>query len=126
MKRIVVALLAGMLLVPSLGWAIEVAESALARKVEQRQPVDVMTEVPADIGRLYCFTRLVGADSETRVVHVWSWEGREMARVELPVRSNNWRTWSSKRILPEWSGAWTISILDAEGNLLKEIAFQVR
>ncbi len=126
MKRIVVALLAGMLLVPSLGWAIEVAESALARKVEQRQPVDVMTEVPADIGRLYCFTRLVGADSETRVVHVWSWEGREMARVELPVRSSNWRTWSSKRILPEWSGAWTISILDAEGNLLKEIAFQVR
>ncbi|RME32350.1 MAG: DUF2914 domain-containing protein, partial [Deltaproteobacteria bacterium] len=85
---------------PAFAWALEVEELSLARGIEQRQPVDTLEVVPADVGRLYCFSRVTGARDDTRIAHVWYWQDREMARVDLPVRSSNWRTWSSKRILP--------------------------
>jgi len=104
---------------------MEVEELSLARGIEQRQPVDVLEVVPADIGRLYCFTRVTGAQEDTRIAHVWYWQEREMARVELPVRSGNWRTWSSKRILPEWTGDWRLVVEDASGQPLAEMSFRV-
>ncbi|RMH43608.1 MAG: DUF2914 domain-containing protein, partial [Gammaproteobacteria bacterium] len=57
--------------------------------------------------------------------HVWYWQDREMARVDLPVRSSNWRTWSSKRILPEWTGPWRVVVEDAAGKVVAEKVFRV-
>ena len=48
-----------------------------------------------------------------------------MARVVLPVRSADWRTWTSKRILPQWTGRWKVEILDSDENLLQTITFTV-
>jgi hypothetical protein len=43
----------------------------------------------------------------------------------LPVRSSNWRTWSSKTVLPQWVGQWQVEVLDRDGTLLKTIAFSL-
>lgn len=125
MRRLIVALSVMCCCLPAFAWALEVEELSLARGIEQRQPVDVLDNVPADIGRLYCFSRVTGAQEDTRIAHVWYWQDREMARVELPVRSSNWRTWSSKRILPEWTGDWKVVVEDAEGRIVAEKVFRV-
>ncbi|RMF48037.1 MAG: DUF2914 domain-containing protein [Deltaproteobacteria bacterium] len=125
MRSGLLVLVAFLLCLPAISWAMEVEELSLARGIEQRQPVDVLEVVPADIGRLYCFTRVTGAQEDTRIAHVWYWQEREMARVELPVRSGNWRTWSSKRILPEWTGDWRLVVEDASGQPLAEMSFRV-
>ena len=49
-----------------------------------------------------------------------------MSRVELPVKSTNWRTWSSKKLLEDWPGAWRVEIQDAQGNLLEKLSFVLR
>ncbi|ORJ60523.1 DUF2914 domain-containing protein [Geothermobacter hydrogeniphilus] len=124
MKKMMIVLTL-LLLLPSLGWGLEVVEGVVATGVEQRQPVGVADHFPADIGRVYCFTRVRGAVGDDEITHVWLKQGREMARVTLAVRSDNWRTWSSKQVLPEWRGAWTVKVLDRAGNELTSISFDL-
>lgn len=107
--------------------ALEVAESVITTAVVERVPVDVVQNFPAQEGRLYCFTRIVGAplDVETAVTHVWLYKGREMARVVLPVRSDNWRTWSSKTLSGAQAGKWQVDVYDERGQLLVSIPFEL-
>ena len=76
------------------------------------------TVVSARVGKIYCWSTIVGAHRDTAVEHVWYWEEREMARVRLPVHGPKWRTWSSKRIDPRWTGTWRVEILAADGTPL--------
>jgi hypothetical protein len=48
-----------------------------------------------------------------------------MAHVELTVGSPDWRTVSSKSLLPDWTGEWEVRVLDAAGNLLRTESFTV-
>jgi hypothetical protein len=59
------------------------------------------------------------------VKHCWFYKGEEMAVVELPVRSDAWRTWSYKTILPEWTGDWEVKVMDAGDNVLTSTPFKI-
>lgn len=124
MKRVLMVVLI-VLLSPVFCLGLEIAEGVVTTAITERQPTDTLVSVSADVGEVYCFTRVVGAESDTVVSHVWLWQGREMAKVALTVKSNNWRTWSSKRILPEWRGDWTVSVQDEAGVELTSVAFIV-
>jgi hypothetical protein len=103
--------------------ALEVSEAVITTQVSDRAPVDVIQTYPAVVERLFCFTRVTGATADTSIVHVWSLRGEEMSRIELQVRSGDWRTWSSKTIYPGSAGDWKVDILDAEGAPLKSVSF---
>lgn len=78
-----------------------------------------------ETGQIFCLTRVQGMTPPETIVHAWFHEGRSMARVELDVGSADWRTWSSKRVLPAWTGAWEVKILDANGTVLASAAFEI-
>ncbi|MGD8374761.1 MAG: DUF2914 domain-containing protein [Acidobacteriota bacterium] len=109
------------------GTTLDVEDAAIARGVEEREPVDAGTDFPADVGELFCFTRITGGsgDAETSVVHVWRRGEEEVARVRLPVRGASWRTWSRKRVLPSWTGEWTVDVEDTAGNVLETLSFTI-
>ncbi len=104
---------------------LRVEDGTITTAVENRMPVDSIETYPADYGKLYCFTRIIGAQKETYVTHVWFYEDQEMARVSLPVRSADWRTYSSKRFLPQWAGDWSVVIEDEQGRSLAELSFRL-
>lgn len=107
-------------------YALEVSDAVLTTAVVDRQPVDRVEVFPRQNGTLYCFTRIVGAEGETTVYHLWYYGDELMSRVELSVKSPNWRTWSSKKLLEDWPGAWRVEIQDAQGTLLGELSFELR
>jgi len=111
--------------VPAFGGELPVTEGAVATGISDRRPVDAGQSFSVSAGKLYCFSAVSGAAADIIVTHVWYREGKEMARVELPVRSADWGTWPSKTLLPEWTGRWQVTILDGEGNLLLAIPFTV-
>lgn len=74
--------------------------------------------VTDDVGKVFCWSTITGAGRDTVVEHVWYWQEREMARVRLAVRGPRWRTWSSKRIAPEWSGTWRVEVVTTDGTPL--------
>jgi hypothetical protein len=128
MRRVLLVVLSVALLWsgPALAAGLQVAQGVVTTQVVNRMPVDEIQSYTVSVGKLYCFTRIVGAQGDTTVTDVWKLNGQEVARVELPVRSSDWRTWSSKTIPPEAKGEWEVDVLDAQGQLLKTIKFTLK
>ena len=99
---------------------------AFCASVQDRAPAGVDTAFASTVETIYCFTRVSGADAGTSVTHVWYYGDREMARVELAVGGSPWRTWSSKKVLPEWQGGWRVDVLSGAGNVLRSESFVMR
>ncbi len=100
-------------------------ETELCTGVEERMPVGMADQFPADVGQVCLWSKVLGYTDETIIKHVWYFRGDEMATIELPVRGSIWRTYSYKTIPPEWSGDWVVKVVDADGNVLKAIPFKV-
>ena len=104
---------------------LQVESAVICEQVADREPVDVGRSFSAAVGKLYFHTKIVGAEGNTQVTHVWYFGDTERARVTLSVRANTWRTYSSKRIQAHEIGAWRAEVLDAEGNTLATARFEV-
>lgn len=105
---------------------VSVDGAILTTGVRDHMPVDTLSAVPADVGRVFLWTRITGAQDSTTVVHVWYRGEEEVARVDLPVNSRDWRTYSTKRILPSWTGPWRVEIRDVNGQVVQTVNFTVR
>ncbi len=105
---------------------ISVAEAVIAQEVVDRMPLGAGDVISAGIERVYCFTRIEGAREETEITHNWYYKGALKASVALPVRSLSWRTWSSKALLPEWTGEWMVEVLSKDGTPLESLIFFVQ
>jgi len=108
----------------SLSVSVEEATICLRVDKENREPVGAGDRFPADVGNLTCFTRIKGG-SGGKIVHAWIHEGHTRARVTLEIGSDSWRTWSTKRILPSWTGRWEVKVMTPDGVVLKSIPFTV-
>jgi hypothetical protein len=112
-------------MVPASG--LRVLRAYVCKGIEQSEPTEAgKSFVPEDgVLRLCCFSEIAGAQGPDTVLHIWRWGEREMARVELEVKSSRWRTWSTKRILDEWRGEWHVDIADGDGTVLTTLDFSV-
>ena len=108
---------------PSDAQEMVVEQAAISVDVVDREPVDPGNTFPTSVARLYCFTKVAGAESPSDITHVWYYEDIERARITLPVNGNPWRTYSSKRLQQNEVGAWHVDILDAIGNTMETVRF---
>jgi len=93
--------------------------------IEDRQPSGVGTVFPEDLDKLYCFTKIGGAQGATYVYHVWYFEDKQIAIVKLPVKSKSWRTWSSKN-LHMGLGYGYVEIVSESGDILGRAEFKIQ
>jgi hypothetical protein len=102
---------------------LKVDEMDFCAAVRDREPVGAAEAFPSDIARVTCFTKIVGAEDTVSVEHVWYFGDREMARVELAVRSPSWRTWSTKTMTPEWAGEWRVDVVESDTTVIASKEF---
>ncbi|BBO71513.1 hypothetical protein DSCA_54430 [Desulfosarcina alkanivorans] len=105
---------------------ITVAQAVVCQEVVDRVPVGAGDVIPAGTERVFCFTRIEGAGGDAEITHNWYYQGSLKASVVLPVRAGSWRTWSSKKMLPEWTGEWMIEVLSKDGTPLESVIFFVQ
>jgi hypothetical protein len=86
--------------------------------VKDRAPVGVSESFPSDVFSVYCFTTIVGAEDTTTVMHNWYYQDTKMATVDFLVASPRWRTWSSKRMMPDWRGPWRVDVTTSDGTVI--------
>lgn len=103
-----------------------VSEASISTGIENLVPTGISETFPSTVGTLYAFTKIKGSEGETQVLHRWIYGGEVRAEISLSVRSQSWRTFSSKVILPEWRGDWTVEILSEDGSLLFSLPFIVK
>ncbi|WP_416306599.1 DUF2914 domain-containing protein [Neptunicella sp. SCSIO 80796] len=92
----------------------QISELQLTTFIQQRQPVDnlnhqVLIE-KGQIGKVYFYTRAENLANK-QIIHRWLYQGQHKADVTLTIGSQNWRTYSSKRIRPDWTGKWQVQVL---------------
>ena len=90
--------------------------------IEEREPINDLDSVSTDSTRVVFFTELVEL-AGTSVTHRWVYEGETMAEVPFQVGGARWRVYSSKKLLPEWTGEWKVQVVDAEGITMYQKTF---
>jgi hypothetical protein len=105
--------------------ALVLEEIQICTAVEDRKPLGVGTVFPDDLDKIYCFTKIGGAERTTYVHHVWYFGDDEVARVKLPVKSNPWRTWSSKKLYKGLSKGH-VEIVSESGDMLGKAEFEIQ
>lgn len=91
---------------------------------KRREPVDSICSLERGERRIYYFSDLRNQFGK-RVHHLWEYNGKSMAKVALGrVKGPRWRVWSSKNLIPGWSGRWTVKVVDDQGNVLHQESFE--
>ena len=96
---------------------LEVQDMAFCAGVEEREPISRDTTFGSNVGQIFFWSNVLNSGDEASIEHVWYYNGEEKARVELPANYPRNRVWSSKTILPEWTGEWMVVILAGSGKL---------
>lgn len=99
-----------------------VARALFTSDVQNREPTDTVTTLSNDKNKIYFFSELTNLGGQT-VTHRWEYQGKTMGEVKFDVGGPRWRVWSSKTLLPQWTGEWRVSIIDGAGNKVGEGAF---
>ena len=104
---------------------VKVSQAAIAAGVKALAPQGVSDRFPSTIGKLYAFSKITGIPKDTFVKHQWYYGDKLMTEIRLSVKPASWRTYSSKTILPEWTGQWHVKILDEDSKVLKTLPFTI-
>jgi hypothetical protein len=105
---------------------VKVDSIVICTSVENRQPIGTDSVFSSDVGKLYCFTKLSSETDTSEISHVWFYNDKQMAKINLPMNAKSWHTWSAKTIMPAWKGDWRVEIQDSEGNVISKISFRLK
>ncbi len=100
----------------------EISRTQFTSQIIDREPVDKLISIPADMQKVYYFSELLNFKDE-QITHQWIYQDQEMYRLNFTVKGPRWRVWSSKRMLPKWNGSWTVNILNTKGQVLQSDSF---
>lgn len=102
---------------------ITITESAITDSVTDRQPQEVYgNNIPKYIREVYFFTEISHANNQD-VYHRWRTETQILATIKLEIKSDKYRTWSSKKLASAWQGQWYVEVLDQQQNVIYRKAF---
>lgn len=121
-KKLFVTLVSFAALVAFSAAQAEVARSIITTGVEQREPVNDLEQVPATNEQVFFFTELRDM-SDKSVTHVWKHNDEVIAEVNFNVGGPRWRVWSSKKMLPDWTGEWSVEVVDETGAVISQKTF---
>ncbi len=107
---------------PAGAW--EVLEAAVATGVEHRQPVGAAETFTAQVGKLFCWSKISGGSAGGEIVHEWRRGDEVVASVPLAIGGSPWRVYSSKIILPEMTGKWSVAVKQGD-QVLKTLEFVI-
>jgi len=104
---------------------LRVTELAVCREIVDRGCDSEGRSFGPDVDSVAFLTKVEGATGEAFIDHVWTFEGKEVRRVRLPIRAATYRTWSAKRVkgLP---GKWRAEVFDPVGRSLGTVDFTVQ
>jgi hypothetical protein len=103
---------------------LSVSELSLSTAIVNREPVDQLDEISAEMEQLWCFVRINNPTVEQNISFNWFFEDELYLNHQAKVGvSPRWRTYSY--VTPN-AGRWRIEIRDATDKLLAEKAFIIK
>lgn len=86
-------------------------------KIVDREPVDNIDTLTTEASKIYYFTELQGLSGKT-IKHRWLFDDKTLAEVSFMIKGSRWRVNSSKNLIKDWLGEWTVEVVDEAGTVL--------
>lgn len=121
--RFVSALVLALCVVLSAGAAAQtgnrgsVANATFTSKVVDGSPVDFREQFTNTAPAVYFYGELLDMSGQT-VQHRWSLEGKVMQVVPIAVTRARQPAWSQMAMKPDWTGNWTVEVVNAKGEVV--------
>ena len=99
-----------------------VKRSVFTTAIKNHEPINDIGKLRNDQQKIYYFTDLREMQGQ-KITHRWMYKGKVMAEVSFKVKGPRWRVYSSKRLVPDWLGDWTVLTVDRHGRTLSRNSF---
>ena len=107
--------------------ALVVKDIKICKSIYKRTPVGSDIIFTSNVDSLYCYTRINNPGPKREVKHVWYYDNQMMTQVRYNVRKSNiYRSWTKKTILPNQIGNWRVDIQDNNGTIIGSKTFEIK
>jgi len=108
----------------SSSFAGEVTRSMFTIGIDNREPVIMVDSIDSgSYTSISFFTELNGFSGQN-VTHQWTYNDKIMFEKTFEVKGERWRVWTSKTLIPSWTGSWTVNVLDNDRSVLVSDSFE--
>ena len=106
---------------------LKVKDIKICKYIKQRTPVGSDNVFTNNVDSLYCYTKIQNTGRKTEIRHIWYYEGQVMTQVRYNAKkSNNYRSWTKKTILPNQVGFWRVDIQNSKGTIIASKRFEIK
>ncbi len=102
----------------------EVSRAQFTTSIDDREPVSMIYSLDSSAGNSISFFTEVSDMAGQTVTHQWTHQDKIMFEKTFQVKAERWRIWTSKTLIPDWTGTWTVNVLDNERALLASKTFE--
>ena len=95
-----------------------VVNATFTSDVVDGAPVDYREAFDTTTGVVYYYAEVLDQHGQT-IKHRWKREGKVMLEVPIPVRQQRQAVWSKSAMQPEWTGAWTVEVVNGKGEVIE-------
>ena len=106
--------------------SLRLRDIQICKNVVKRTPEGTDVYFNKDVDSLFCYTRIQNQGKKQEVKHVWYYEDQLMTQIRYNIKKSNiYRSWTRKTILPHQIGQWRVDIQDSAGNIIGSKEFQI-
>ena len=102
----------------------EIPRALFTTGIDNREPVDIVDSIDSSSSNSITFYSEITNMSGQTVTHQWTHLDKVMFEKTFEVKAERWRVWTSKTLIPNWTGTWTVNVLDADRELLTSKSFE--
>ncbi len=106
------------------GFAGEVSRAIFTIGVDNREPVIQVDSIDSGSYTSISFFTELTELSGHNVTHQWTFNEKVMFEKTFEVKGPRWRVWTSKTLIPSWTGMWTVNVLDDDRSVLASESFE--
>lgn len=105
-------------------FAGEVTRAMFTIGIDNREPVIMVDSIDSgSYTAISFFTELQDLTSHN-VTHQWTFNDQVMFEKTFEVKGPRWRVWTSKTLIPSWTGSWTVNVLDDDRSVMTSKSFE--
>ena len=113
-----------LLIVSSSSFAGNVSRALFTIGVDNREPVLSVDSIDSSAYTSISFFTELTDLSGHNITHQWIHNDKIMFEKTFEVNSARWRVWTSKTLIPSWTGQWTVNVLDDDRSILATKSFE--
>lgn len=124
MRRILQLIILSATFMTANAYSGEVSRAVFTTSIQDREPVMAVDSINSNsFSSISFFTELNELQGHN-ITHQWVFNDKVMFEKSFEVNGERWRVWTSKTLLPGWTGTWTVRVLDGDRSELVSRSFE--